>query len=392
VGNPSWAGFYDRRILDGRSAEAKRFTFIVSADFLEEAVREDWSGFKPNHEAWKATEPIVHTRILDLLSEVDADERGEVKAAVRGSLVREVSRLNPLGRDRWNSFVDRVVDECPTISTDEVQQVATILAKLEQASSKYGLIARLHSLRPDDFDALDELLKDWTVASAKVALDEIQGRLVLLRQLDTKLRDERSDEVGDLQPLFERSLWVFGPEFESIEFTSNRGMTSVIRDLFKGNKVGSRLRPDFVVLPDGSVGLYSRDSYDEHLEVSGVERLVIVEIKKPGVSVGSAEKEQPWRYVKELAKRGLISSATKVTCFVLGSETEVGESSPRTEADGQVTIIPMTYETFIRRAERRMLGLSEKLSGAPFLKAAGLDTDKFVAPMMPEQAELDLAQ
>ena len=68
------------------------------------------------------------------------------------------------------------------------------------------------------------------------------------------------DEVGDLQPLFERSLWVFGPEFESLEFTSNRGMTEVIAKIFGGDEQGSRQRPDFVMLPDGSVGLYSRDT------------------------------------------------------------------------------------------------------------------------------------
>lgn len=72
--------------------------------------------------------------------------------------------------------------------------------------------------------------------TAKLALDEIQTRLKLIAELDAKLHDETMDEVADLQPLFERSLWVFGPEFESLEFTSNRGMTTVINKIFGNGK------------------------------------------------------------------------------------------------------------------------------------------------------------
>ena len=107
-----------------------------------------------------------------------------------------------------------VIDACPTISTEEVSQIAGILANLELSTSKYGLLSKLHELKPGDLDEFYALLDDWTVQLAKDALDEIQTRLKLIQDLDEKLRDDRMDEVGDLQPLFERSLWVFGPEFE----------------------------------------------------------------------------------------------------------------------------------------------------------------------------------
>ncbi|MGV8691665.1 ATP-binding protein, partial [Pseudomonas aeruginosa] len=47
VGECRWRGADVERILDGRTEKAKRFTFIVQADFLnkENAVKEDWSGF-----------------------------------------------------------------------------------------------------------------------------------------------------------------------------------------------------------------------------------------------------------------------------------------------------------------------------------------------------------
>ena len=98
-------------------------------------------------------------------------------------------------------------------------------------------------------------------------------------------------------------------------------MTQVIQTIFGQNVQGSRLRPDFVMLPDGSVGLYSRDSHDSGHEVNGVAHLVVAEIKRPGVTIGSEQKGQAWKYVKELLERGLLGNASTVTCYVLGSRS-----------------------------------------------------------------------
>ncbi|MER9870687.1 ATP-binding protein [Mesorhizobium sp. M0136] len=381
VGSPSWVGFDHERILDGRSSEAKRFLFIVFADFLDDAVTPDWTGFNADSVAWKETRPRVHDAIKATLSEFTADKRREAKATVRETHFKSVAKLPPAGRERWNQFVDRVVDACPSITVDQVGQVAGILATLEAATSKYGVISKLHDFAADDFDTLDSILQDWTIRLAKDALDEIQSRLKLIAELDVKLRDPSMSEVGDLQPLIDKSLWVFGPEYESIEFTSNKGMTEVVRKFFGASSPISRLRPDYVIVPDGSVGLYSRDSYDSSGEVIGTDRLVIAEIKRAGVGIGSDQITQPWNYAKILKNGGHISDATSVTCFVLGSAIEAGENEPTTR--GNVVIVPMTYNVFIRRAQARMLGLRAKLADVPFLQ-------EYVEGLANKQGDLEL--
>jgi hypothetical protein len=390
VGSPGWTGFD----LDGRTSEAKRFLCIAEADFLADATATlaDWSGFDPASAAWKATREAVHAKIREFLAGVSAERRREAKETIRENLSGAVARLAPASRDRWNDFVDAVVDTCPSISAEGVEQVAGVLAKLELAESKYGLIEQLHGMKPGDLDELHALLKNWTVRTAKIALDEVQSRLKLIEELDEKLRDQTLEEVADLQPLFERSLWVFGPEFESLEFTSNRGMTEVVQKLFGAEDTGSRLRPDFAMLPDGSVGLYSRDSHDLGHEVDGVSRLVIAEIKRVGVLIGAKEKMQPWQYVTELRDKGLVTEAATIVCYVLGSRVDPNEASVDTKWDGRVTIIPMTYTTFIRRAEKRMLGLRDKLRDAPFLQDLGVDAKAFLEPTRPKQGSFDLPE
>jgi hypothetical protein len=82
--------------------------------------------------------------------------------------------------------------------------------------------------------------------------------------------------------------------------------------------------------------------------------------------------------VEELIEKGLLSKAAEITCFVLGSKIKPTEAATDTKLDGRVVIVPMTYETFVRRAEKRMLGLREKLRTAPFLREHGVDADAFL--------------
>jgi hypothetical protein len=133
--------------------------------------------------------------------------------------------------------------------------------------------------------------------------------LKVINELRIKIQVAGIDEVKELQPLFAKGLWMFGDKFESIHFTSNKGMTTVIRELFDGKAEKASLnRPDFVIRGDGSTGFYSLPFYNEDHEEVGVGHLVIVDLKTTKLSLGSKEKEQIWKYVKEPEEEGLHSA------------------------------------------------------------------------------------
>lgn len=226
----------------------------------------------------------------------------------------------------------------------------------------------LQNQSPDEIKALHDVLTEWTMVMAKDVLDEIRDRLKLIAELRAKTQVIGVDEVHELLPLFRKGLWMFGAQFESIEFTANEGMTRVIRRLF-GDKNGmaSRSRPDFVVLPDSSVGFYGCSTYDPDFNADGTDHVVIVEIKTTGIAVGSKEKEQIWRYVKELRTLGHLQRYTRVDAFILGSQIEFSEDSERIEAHHQVRIRAMLYDTLLTRAKMRLFNLHERVMDAPFL-------------------------
>ena len=199
-----------------------------------------------------------------------------------------------------------------------------------------------------------------------------------------------STSVQDLQPLFARALWILGPQFESIEFTSNRGMTTVIKTLFDGAQQGTRNRPDFVITPTSSVGFYSRPSFNSDFNEVGTDTLVIVELKKPSVRIGPAEKDQVWKYVSELMERGYVDENTWVYGFVLGDSIRSADNRERKEGD-RTFIRPLLYSAFVGQAEKRMMNLQSKLLDAPFMKAALAELYPAAAPEAADQAQRTLA-
>ncbi len=388
VGSCSWKGTQADELIDGRRIAAKRFTFIVRANHLAdaEAIKKDWSGFDQDNEQYRRAAKVVHDEVRKhLLSVSEEDRIDTLKKAREGN--REVLKsIGPLGRERWTTFVTKAQESCPSIRVTDIVKLSEVVANLEQAKSGYALLHKLGEYGPDQLDDLHRLLEDWTLDMAKAVLDTIGQRLKQVEELRVRILDKNTKEVQDLQPLFEKGLWVFGPEFETIEYTSNEGMTRVAQNIFKQHGVtGSRNRPDFVVLPDGTSGLYSYPRYDDAGSEDGTDHLVIIELKKPGVSIGDEHKAQCWKYVKELYRKGFLQdSVTKVTCFVLGSHVDPQEVSARVEKEGMVNIRPMLFTTVLERAKSRLLKLHDRVKNAPFLKDHREELEAFLKPVETE--------
>ena len=373
VGECSWKGPSGERFLDGRKTIAKRFTFLVKADCLSDFIKPDWTGFQSTEPLYQTVFDAVLEAIQKFISEFFKDKRTETLNNIKEANQTTLKKLSPIELQNWEGFVKETQEKCDNVSEDVLEDISKILANMLMANSRYALLHKLGNYNPSQLDDLDKILTEWTVDMAKIVLDELAVRMVLIKDLEIKVRSTLTDELRDLQPLFERGLWIFGPEYESIHFTSNKGITHILRTLFNIDEQGSRNRPDFVVLPDGnsSIGAYSvpRFSDDDGGE-AGIGKLVIVELKKPGIAIGSEQKDQCWKYVKEFKSKGAIANDTDVICFVLGSSIDPLENSDRKE--DRTIIRPLTYDTVITRAHSRLLNLKQEVESAPFLLEHGI--------------------
>lgn len=388
VGNCGWSSSDHLKVIDGRSEEAKRYTFIVIANHLSSAVLADWSGFVSDNLEWLSTQEAVQVAVKEFIFGVTKEKRQKSRNSLKAAHKEQYRKMSVISRDRWNSLLDQMIDKCPNLNEDQMGQVLTLLANMELAETQYSLLDKIHTLKPHEIDDWDSLLESWSLSTAKVALDEIETRLKLIEEIRYKSSDTDADELHELQPLFERGLWIFGPEFEACDFTSNRTMATVIKKKFKRNVKGSANRPDFVITVDDSVGFYSRPSFDADFNENGVEAVVIVELKRAGVPIGRKEIDQAAKYVDELLETGAITENTKVHSFILGNSIQRNANRPRKEGEF-ITFQPMLYSTFTGQAEKRMLNLHRKLSEAPFLRET-IERLEIVAEDV-DQSELELS-
>lgn len=367
VGNIDWDFLKNQTGFDLRTTIAKRVNIVIIADHLQELglVNEDWSGFNEYSALWSEFENLMVKEISSLIDKVFSIQSQEKVDHILSEVSGQTHDLGYVSRSKITQFVENTVKKLPRLDEGVLSDITTILINLEQSSNKFDLLKKLATIPSSDLDQLHTILTNWGVNMAKAILDEVEGRLLTIAEFESKIKVKGIKEVQELQPLFNSGLWMFGAGFESIEFTSNQNITSVMRELANKKIKGSRNRPDYVIVPNA----FSRPKYDdETFEQSGLEQVIIVDLKTTGINLGSNEKDQIWKYVKELEQKGLISQSTRVHGFILGDQIEMGEGHARKEWDGRVTITPILYSTLLDRAKKRMFNLSETVKNSPVLK------------------------
>lgn len=346
--------------LDGRRKLSKKINYIISADILKDYTNDNMTAFIEN-DFVKKVQGIIYSCInksisLQLKDEYDADKRG-----ILLDNIADIKNLSYVNREELGLFISEVQQNCPTIKYNDLKAVSEILIKLKKSSSGYGLLHKISKLSSEDYDKLNEILSKWDVQSAKMVLDEIKWRLDIINQLKKKVNNPNTDELHELQPIFDKGLWIFGPEYESIEFTSNRQLCTVVEKIFKKNGDNIQnplLRPDYVVIPDDfSVSFHSSDSFDDDGEVNGISKLLIIELKKGGSKIGLNEYQQAQKYVKQLIDGKYITKTMDVDVYVLGSTVDIDDGT----MGSNVKIIPMPYHIIISRAEKRLFNLDKRI-------------------------------
>jgi len=387
VGEPSWRDLYETGSLDRRTVEAKRYTFVVQADCLVDDVEQDWSGFRKTGRFTAVCEAVgrhIRMRLADLMKE----DHHKTKIAVLRENRESLTEIGPYSRYYIGRTIDEVQEWMPNVGERELSTMVRVLTGMEKSRSGYRLLDKLAELAPDDIDALNEILENWTVQDARIVLVELDLRLKLIERLEALVDDPSSDELHQIQPLFEKGLWIFGPEYESVHFASNRTLLRVIRELF-GDESESKLqtprrRPDFVVLGDSSLGIYSCDSFDDTSVVNGVGKVLVVELKRGGSAITIEDRRQGEDYARELQRSGKIQRWTKMKVFVLGTTIEPGVEF--IEIGENTKVYPRPYSVVLRQAHARTFHLKEKIEQAK--QGQLLDADVENVIRMPEQTEL----
>ena len=348
--------------LDVSNKKENQYVFLICADFLEEEVRTDWSGFKDT-KIIEDVKKIVSTKINQMMGEVVNLSLKERKMSLINRTQENISLLTPIEQEKLGMYIDEILKTCKNITLKDLSNIVEVLTKMELSNKKYKFFDNIVNIQPEDLDKLTEIVEKWSINDAFIVLNELYARLELIKKLEILIENPQTKEVQQLQPLFKEGLWIFHPRYEgTIRFTSNKTMNRVISELLKVqdyHSENSKKRPDFVVLENSTIGTFTSEYYENDSEViDGYEEILIIELKREGIKITSKEIYQLMDYAKEI-KSGYSSKNTKIIGYVLGTAIDPRETD--TYKVGNIEIKAKQYDFIIKTAKNRTFNLLNKI-------------------------------
>ena len=363
VGEPSWI-LGQEIILDGRTTLAKRYTVVISTTDLSEEVKEDWSGFK-NTETMQKVYESVSAYVNEKIAELSRSLIDETKAIIKQEFKEKLKDASPLTLYEIDEVIENISISSPKARQESVMVAVEAIINLEKSKSGQELLLKLSQLNEDDIEGLNQMLTKWTVKDALTVLNEIDRRLTIIEAIRKLSKDSTIDELQILHPLVTEARWLFGPEYDSAEYTSNRQLQTVIKELFKGKAIerqdiNYKKRPDIVCLENSTMALTGTDEFSAETDLSVMTKILIIELKRGGFKVTQAERNQVQNYSESL----LVSFPdAKINAYVVGHE--IGDNFKRTAKVGEHDegkVFVSTFAQLVDTAEKRLFGLRQKLS------------------------------
>jgi hypothetical protein len=364
VGEPSWI-LGNEFMLDGRTKYAKRYTVVVRTNDLGDYIFEDWSGFK-KVEVMNEVYRKVGEYVNEMFAIVAKETIEETKEQIRNDFYKDFAVLSPRAKYELNEAIETITVSHPTAKQESINMAVEAIINLEKTRSGKELLVKLAKLSDDDISGLNKLLENWSVRDALTVLDEIDNRLSVIEAIRKLAGDEDIDELHVLHPLVTSARWLFGPEYESAEFSSNRQLHNATELVFK-TKIqknvfnNHRKRPDIVVLPNSTLSVTGTETFEIGSSLATVSKILLIELKKGASNLSRDERDQAVHYVEDFIGCGNLIGSPTIDAYVLGKKySEKVEQVIRVGDRGKVSIC--IFDQLIDTAEKRLFGLRNKLS------------------------------
>ena len=366
VGEPSWI-LGNEFILDGRTTYAKRYNIVVESNDLGEFIFEDWTGFK-KLEAMNEVYRAVGDYVNEMLAIVAKENIQETKEQIRSEFAKEYAGLSPLAKYELNEAIETITIAHPTAKQEAISLAVEAIINLEKTRTGKDLLLKLSQLTEDDILGLNELLEKWSIRDALSVLDEIDNRISVIEAIRKLSGEEDVDELHVLHPLVTGARWLFGPEFESAEYASNRQLQNAVEIVFKTEVQKNifnnhRKRPDIVVLPNSTLSVTGTETFEGDSPLSTVNKILLIELKKGGSKLSRKERNQAIGYVEDFLGCGNIIGNPTIEAYVIGKTFSEKVESPTKVGSGERGRISIcTFDQLVATAEKRLFGLRNKLS------------------------------
>ena len=388
VGKPTWE-LGNRMIRDGRTRLAKTHTVIVKSNDLINQVLPDWTGFYDNKIMDRIYDAIADY-VNKIIREIFSSKVEETKEEIVRSKIEDIKLLSPYSQYEIANFVDVLVNTQPEISQNNLDSAVSSFINLEKTKSGKSLLEKLSNYSEDDIESLNRLLDNWDVKDILKTIDEIDNRILIIEAISRLCGSKDTDELHTLHPLVAQARWLFGPEYDSEMFVSNRKLKTIVRDVLQGKGYKElneeNRRPDLIFFDISTIVPFYFEDFNEKIKLQEVKKILIIELKKGGHKIGENEMNQAKAYANALKYSESFTGDYKIISYVVGDSVET-KMDPSIESSN-IFIYACTYNQLVSTANRRMFSLRKHLSE----RYDNMETENIVKKVLKEsrKEQLDL--
>jgi hypothetical protein len=369
IGEPSWI-LGNQMVLDGRTQEAKRFSVVVQTNDLADFIKEDWTGFRRDNRLESIFTKIEES-ILRMFTEIAKDNIDETTKNIKKNYKSEYNDLSPLGKYEFNEAIRHITLNNPTAKAESISLAVETVLNLEKTRSGSELLLKLSILSNEDITGLNTLLENWSVKDALTVLDEIDKRISVIEAIRKLSNDSSVDELHILHPSIASARWIFGPEFDSPEYSSNSQLQTTVEKVF-GKKIdktlfnNNRKRPDIVVMGNSTFSITGTIDFDHENGISNINKILIIELKRGGFKLGRTERNQAVGYVEDFMNCGTIIGNPYISAYIVGeSFSEKIQPIQTIENENKVEMGKVQiclFSQIVDSSERRLFNLRSRLN------------------------------
>ena len=284
------------------------------------------------------------------------------------------------------------LEQKPEIDNEELNTIIGALISVLQSRNGMSLLEKLSAMDIEDVDTLNSILDEWSVSDIKDVLDEIDRRLKVINAIEQLCSNPSTDELHVLHPLVSQAKWLFGIEYDNMNYTFNKALTTVLHNILKGQRKGDidvnwAKRPDLVIGSDFSLSSTCVEDVDDN-DMLIINKVLIIELKRGGFTIDRQEMNQAEEYIDSLYKGNKLNCKPRIKAFVVGDAVSPAISNQkRLEDYGEV--YAYTYRQLTQTAGKRLFNLKEKLS----VRYQELNVNDYLLEILgePRQMELDFS-
>ncbi|MBV6442240.1 MAG: hypothetical protein DYG98_02720 [Haliscomenobacteraceae bacterium CHB4] len=309
---------------------------ISSGSLAENDVTADWGGFVENSKIYNEIKEVASVEMKASLSSVFHSEMNLAKARHKLRIDRELAKLPEFKRSFAEKELNKVLEKFYSESDEKVGIIISVMVDALEKDYYWNVVQKMEESRDGDIEKFSEVLSEFGFLEMAMISSQAKNRLQFLDELDALIANPKTLEANMHQAL-ERNLWVFGSEY-SLCF-SNKTLKKAIEEMldksFSGNRASKR--PDLL------------------LGESILRQYLLIEFKKPSISVGREAERQALEYRDDLNS---VIHNKKIQIFVVGGKVDSNISSHNERPDVKL----LSYSEIVSVARTQLNWLIQELA------------------------------